>query len=467
MKKYFILLATLAATVLSCTKEPAANPVDNQIENRNLVHMTFSVGCEKLKATLNDDRSVSFAANDRIAVFANGNKYEFTTTAGGANAVFEGNAEDAATYYAVYPYEAAESASISEGVISGLTISKSSTGTAPGTFNSKKAVAVAVSTSKSLVFKQVTALLKFTVPASVTDLKEIVIFNRASELNGSLAGTFSVTPNADAAPTVVVTTAEGNPHQNGISSGSGTLFAPGDYYVPVLPATLSRGLELKIQFGADGTITRRALNGMETTLESGRVYNMGTVGKATRYVYDSFESNTLGDEYQGNRSYFSVAENPLKNGGNNSEYVLKVDMHNATWATGGNIQVDAFDVKKMNSAFCQNFTKLSVKVYYAESDAGYYPAFAFNKSGGAQKQHPARVNGTAVSDESSWASAFIVNDWNVLEWDSTQFNGAPTSFSGLSSFILSPFVDWSSSSIKPDGVTYHHTAYVDDIVFYY
>lgn len=464
MKKFLILLATFAATVLSCTKEPAANNAENQIDNRNLVPMTFSVGCEKLKATLNDDRSVSFAANDKIAVFANGNKYEFTTTAGGANAVFEGTAEDAATYYAVYPYEAAASASIDEGVISGLTLSKSSAGTATGTFNSKKAVAVAVSTSKSLVFKQVTALLKFTVPASVNDLTEVVIFNRASELNGSLAGTFSVTPHADAAPTVVVTTAEGTPHQNGMSPGTGSAFAPGDYYVPVLPATLSRGLELKLTFA--GGVTRRAINGMETTLESGKVYNMGTVGKATRFVYDSFESNTLGEEYQGNRSYFSVVENPLKNSENGSNYVLSVDMHSATWKTGGNIQVNAFDVKKMNSAFCANFTKLSVKVYYAESDASYYPTFAFNKSD-SNKLHPARVNGTAVSDETTWAAAFRVGDWNVLEWDSTQFSGAPTSFSGLSSFTLSPFVNWGKSSIMPDGVTYHHTAYVDDIVFYY
>ncbi len=452
MKKY-LFFAAFAVMSMACTKDAIQIHTDNN--EKQLVELSFTAFAPDTRVAMGSDRKVSFVAGDKISVFANGTNYEFTTTEGGAAATFTGTAESASTYYALYPYQS--DATIEGGVIKNIAISKGSAGTGVGNFNSKKAVSVAVTDGDSFNFKQVCALLMFDIPATVTDLKEIVVFNRASAITGSLAGTFSVTPSSSAAPVVEVTTAEGNPHQAGMTAEN-TYFETGKYYLPVLPANLTQGLDMKFIY-ADGTL--RAFSNKVVQLESGKVYNMGTIVKTDRFVYNSFENNNFNEEYTGNKiggvNVLKIVENPYKTTTNNSNYVMVNDMSTDDWANSGYFQTTLGS--KFPSGARGDYATITMKMYWGTDEI--YPRFLWNKGGTATL--PARLNGETFSSEDDWKAKIRTSDWNVLEWDASQFS--KTSFSDLQSFQVRCWVTYSNATTSRDDVKYHHIAWIDDITF--
>ena len=469
MKKTVIILAIVAAA-LSCAKESSVNEAAEKNKNVNLVEMTFTVAPET-KAVLQNDRSVVFAPGDKISIFANGTNYQFTTAEGGANAVFTGTGEEADTYYALYPYT--EGATISGGTIQNVSIDTGSAGTGTGTFNSKRAVAVAISNSTSLVFKQVTALLKLTVPAEVTDLKEVVIFNRDnSSSDKAISGTFSVTPVDGGAPTYEVTKGGFQIGFVGPKGSSNTVPA-GDYYIPVLPAQLTakKGLDLKLTFfnnidGASGK-DGRAFNGTGLKLERGKVYNLGVVKKTAEYVYENFESGTIAvpDNYEGNTNALSVIDNPVSSAINGSAKVLKNDMSGSSSSTSGymniNTGTDAYGYIKFPSSVRDKYDKIRMKIYLGTN--AYYPRL---RRGSNTAALPAKLNGAAITDEASWSAAVKTNDWNVLEWNASQIDGGWTNWSGMSTLQLRPFVQWSGDNVSGfDDKINNRLVYIDDITF--
>ena len=468
MKKSLIILAILA-TALSCAKETSVKDSAEKTSNANLQEMSFTASFEAdTKAVLNNDRSVSFAAGDRVAVFANGNKYEFTTAEGGANATFTGTGEAADTYYAIYPYT--DAVSFSAGTITGAVVSKSSAGTGTGTFNSQKAVSVAISNSTTMVFKQVTALLKITVPAEVDDLSEVIIFNRdnsGSNTAGALAGTFNVTPVLNGNPTIEVTAAE---FQAGFvgPDGSANPVPEGDYYIPVLPAQLTakKGIDLKLTY-LDSFISR-AFNGNGIKLDRGKVYNLGTVKKTNEFVFDSYESGAaiVSDDYTGNTGALVVIENPVKTAANNSNYVLKNDMSGSVNNTSGYIQVKTGSTNgytKFPSGVRGNYDKVRVKMYLGTN--AYYPRV---RRGSNPAKLPAKLNGVTIDEGniSTWNGAIKTDDWNILEWNASQIDGGWSSFSGVATLEFRPFVTWAGDNTEGfDETTNNRLIYVDDITF--
>ncbi len=464
MKKLFVILATLAA-VMSCTKEAfvETNPVKADAE---LVPMSFTVSCET-KAVLNEDLSVSFVPGDRISVFANGTNYEFTTEAGGASAIFSGLAPEADTYYALYPYM--EDATIEDGVIKNAKIGSGSAGTGTGSFNSQRAVAVAVTTDKSLNFKHVTALLKLTVPAEVEDLKEVIFFNRengSGNLAGALTGTFDITPSASGEPVVNVTEPA---FQTGLVGpyGSEDAIPAGDYYIPVLPAQLTakKGIDIKMTFMDN--FVGRAFNGHGIKLERAKVYNLGIVKKTDSFIYDSFESGAAisGDDYTGNTNALVVIENPVKTDANNSAYVLKNDMSASTSGTSGYIQVKTAGTNGYTmfpNAVRPNYNRVRILMYLGTNE--YYPRA---RRGSNPAARPAFLNGVAIDDnKETWEAAVKKNDWNVMEWNATQIDAGWTHFQNLQTLEFRPFVKWDGSNVSGfDEVTNNRLIYVDDISF--
>lgn len=465
-----IILAVLA-TALSCTKEAS---IENAAKKNaaNLVPMSFTVSCDT-KAVLKDDLSVEFAADDKISIFANGTNYEFSTVEGGANAVFTGTCEEAGTYYALYPYNA--DATIDEGTIQNVSIGSGSAGTGTGTFNSQRAVAVAISNSTTLSFKHVTALLKVTVPAEVTDLKEIVVFNRdngAGNTAGAITGTFNVTPVDGDVPTYEVTTPK---FQTGFvgPDGSENPVPAGDYYIPVLPAQLTakKGLDLKLTFsgnieGASGNVGR-AFNGKGIKLGSGKVYQLGTVKKTAEYVYDNFESGTVAvpDNYSGNTNALSVIDNPVSSAINSSAKVLKNDMSTSSTSTSGYIDIktgtDAYGYIKFPSSVRNNYDKVRIKIYLGTN--AYYPRI---RRGSNTAVLPAKLNGSDITDEASWTAAVKTDDWNILEWNAGQIDGGWTHLQNMATLQLRPFVDWGGNNTSGfDDVINNRLIYIDDITF--
>lgn len=470
MKKSVIILAILAAA-LSCTKEASLKEPAEKNKNVNLVEMSFTVSPET-KAVLKDGYKVEFAAGDKISIFANGTNYQFTTAEGGANAVFTGTGEEATTYYALYPYNA--DATIDAGTIQNVSIGSGSAGTGTGTFNSQRAVAVAISNSTSLTFKQVTALLKLTVPAEVTDLQEIIVFNRDNgDANkaGAITGTFNVTPVAGDDPTYEVTTPN---FQTGFvaPSGSENPVPAGDYYIPVLPAQLTakKGLDLKLTFfnnidGASGK-NGRAFNGTGLKLERGKVYNLGVVKKTAEYVYENFESGAAisSDDYTGNTGALAVIENPVKTAANGSNYVMKNDMSESSGSTSGYIQVKTASnngYTKFPSSVRGNYDKIRIKMYLGTN--AYYPRV---RRGSDAAVRPALLNGVAITNQASWEEAVKTDDWNILEWNISQLVSGWTSLSNMQTIEFRPFVNWDGSNTSGFNETNNNRLiYVDDISF--
>ena len=459
----FAFIAVLA--ICSCAKEnaPTAEVVDESTNEVKLIPMSFTVTSEAIKTTMDENRVVSFLPGESISVFCNGNNYKFTTTAGGTAAVFEGLGEVADTYYALFPYSS--SATIEGGIINNVNISTSSASTHPGTYASSKAVAVAVTNGSSLSFKNVCALLKITVPSIVTDLCEVVIWScNESGTDDAISGTFSVNTNNGATPSISGITSP--TYQAGLigPSGKSVALAPGDYYIPVLPASLTKGIHMKCEY-LDSFVSR-GFNGNAMTLVSKHVYNLGSVVKTDEFTYSSFDNNSIPSEItdaDGKTAKISVIANPYSTSENSSPYVLKNDHSSNSGATSGLIKFDlTTDVAKAKFPYAARgkFKKIQVKVYLGTNK--YYPRFDL----GIQNTTvvlPSRINGTAVSGQEAWDDAVKSNDWNILEWDASAVG--KSNFGSLDKFGLRFFLTYDKDNMpKADG-TSNHVVYVDDIKF--
>ncbi len=479
MKKFYFSLIAIAALLASCTKEVVNTENNTPSDKTNLVEISFTASVPETKALLNSDRSVSFSANDKIAVFANGNKYEFTTAAGGSNATFSGLVDaadvDAGTFYALFPYS--DNATISGDVISGVNLGTSDQVSAPGSFAPKHAIFVAKTTGTSFTFKSAVALLKITVPDNVTDLKEIAIFNRqntSAPFTGAISGTFNVTP-GDGAPVVEVTEkngASGDPHTTGIVAPSGEALAPGVYYIPVLPAELTKGMDMKLTFKGTSTeseITGRVANGLALTFEAGKVYNIGTVYRMAGFVYNSFENGVVGETITGgNTSSCSVVDNPKVNGNNGSSKVMKLDMTTRTEgsATSGVVKLNPISTTKFPQTWFRTFFN-GVKIKFYSAGDVYCPYFMVDADMGRgfTEVRPNRVNGKTINSESDFTDAFDPDDWNDLEWDYSSI-GVDTNSTkqNIANIQFRFFVNYSKTSQSRP--TCKLLGYVDDIVFF-
>lgn len=462
MKKSIYLFSLAVIVVAACSKEIVPSKSSSG-GDKNLVELTFTANAEDLiaRSALNPDRSVSFSAGDKISVFCNGTNYQFTTTEGGATATFTGTGEVASKYYALYPYTS--SATIDgAGVISSLSITTGTPNTPTGSFASQKAFAVAVTTGSSFVFKNVCALLKFTVPAEVTDLKQVIVFAcNQSGNSDAITGSFTIDTKDGGVPVVSITSAS---YQTGFAGpdGTGSAIPAGDYYMPVLPASLTKGINVKCNY-LDSYVSR-GFNGSVIALEAGKVYDLGSVKKTHEFVYASFESNSISDDIRdgdGNLAKISVVANSFNSAENSSSYILKDDHSSTSGATSGLIKVDmssALGKVKFPYAVRDKFNKVQVKVYIGSN--AYVPRFDWNYSNAVR---PSRINGVAVDSQSTWETEVRTDDWNVLEWDASAFS--KTNFSSLDKFGLRMFVDYGGTNLAKSA-TSDHIAYVDDIKFF-
>lgn len=476
MKKILVISAVSALALMACTKEMAPKAGTTGTDASELVEMSFTASAASVKTILNNDRSVSFKENEEIAVFAEGDStpYKFTTAAGGSTATFTGSAPAASKYYAAFPFNTA--LSLNGDTIEGFVMAKSSDGTGAGTYNSKKAFAVAVTTGDVFNFKQVCALLKITVPAEVTDLKEINIFNRdeaTTNTAGALTGNFNVTVSDSGAPTVTVTSPL---FQTGVvgPNGSSQAAPAGDYYIPVLPAQLTskKGIDLKITFM--DSFVGRAFSGVGLKLESGHVYNLGTLKKTDEFVENGFETKNI-EKFTGNSngalgSALSVVENPFKTATNPSDWVLKDDMSETTSDTSGYFEI-ASGTEALYIRFPSSvrgfYNRIRVKMYLGTNE--YYPRI---KRASITPPWPAKINGVDLNGADNAANKVIwdanvkTDDWNVLEWNASQMDTGWSSFSNLATYQFRPFTTWDEKSVSGfDATTNNRCVYIDDITF--
>lgn len=259
-----LYLAVLTAMVSACSEDELA---DNT-QPSGKVPMEFYANTDASTRTeLTTDNAVYWEANDAISLFdPTGANNLFSTTQSGPSVTFTGKATPAkGTYYALYPYN-------TNAQIEGTTI----TTTLPAEQDAREgsfaqglnpSVATADATN-SLYFKNVCALVKFTLDgSSTTTITKATLCGNNGE---ALAGTVTI----DASQENPI--ANVDPEWAGIEIAlKGNLIAGKTYYFVTAPATLSKGLTLSL-YDDKGNVWKKE-GTQPATLTASRILNLGTM----------------------------------------------------------------------------------------------------------------------------------------------------------------------------------------------
>jgi len=265
MKTLHIL--TLAAAVLTLAACGNEEFIENNPGNEAAkpVPMTFTAGMPQTRTQLAAGNEVHWTEGDQIALWDGSGAYQkFMVDAesiNGSNATFSGTALPDANYTAFYPLIAVESMTNTS-----VTFNLPAEQTAvAGTFASNLAPSLAKATggSTNLVFNNLCALVKFTVPADMAGKGTFTLVGGNG--NDVLAGKYWVEySTGNQSPGIERTnrvTLKGN-------------FEDGkDYYFVVLPGTLTNGFSLLYE-DSQGKLYRKA-TGKSVTLTAGRILNLG------------------------------------------------------------------------------------------------------------------------------------------------------------------------------------------------
>lgn len=245
MKKIFFLTLA-AAALISCAKER-----NNDTPVVKLQELTFTAHSDDglVKTSLGSDFSILWSNSDWIDVFAgenggdnnsannnNGVKFQVLTTSNeGRSATFKGTAPTADTYYALSP---SQTAKIYDGLIFAA-IPQDQYATI-GSFDPEANISVATSTDYTFKFKNVGALIGFTIA------QEGISAVRLEAING---GELSGEADIDPADGSVVDKDYGG----GYVEMTGSFVNGGTYYFVVYPGTYPDGLRLTLFKGSQYT----------------------------------------------------------------------------------------------------------------------------------------------------------------------------------------------------------------------
>lgn len=259
-----LYLAVLTAMVSACSEDELA---DNT-QPSGKVPMEFYANTDASTRTeLTTDNAVHWEANDAISLFdPKGDNNRFYTTESGPRVTFTGEATPAdGTYYALYPYN-------TNAQIEGTTI----TTTLPAEQDARAgsfaqglnpSVATADATN-NLYFKNVCALVKFTLAESATTTitKATLCGNNGEALAGALT--------IDAAVSTPIAMADTNFGQTVIEL-NGSLTPGSTYYFVTAPVSLSKGLTLSL-YDDKGNVWKKQST-TNATLKASHILNLGLI----------------------------------------------------------------------------------------------------------------------------------------------------------------------------------------------
>ena len=221
---------------------------------------------------------VLFTNSDRIGVFSIGETAADFAVKGlgdnGRRAIFAGEAEKAAEYFALYPYQ-------SGAKIDGNKISANiPTSQEPqdNNMDGKAALSVAYTTaeSKTFAFQNVTAMIAFRPTAQYSKIT-------VEALDGTkIAGNIAVEVSKDGGKPVVTGGTESKITLEGYMSRYSS------YCLMLKPGTIKKG-QLKFTFTKNDGTELVQTNEKDVTLEAGVCYNYGYIGTVKLTVYDGKE----------------------------------------------------------------------------------------------------------------------------------------------------------------------------------
>lgn len=262
MKRNIHIIFALSALVAAGCSRVTVEVPENELQD-----ITFECRVDGLisKAHISDGVKSQWDAGDRISVFdAAGKNREFSCTEGGESVSFSGQAVSGAKWQAIYPYDA--DASISSGVITSE-LPHIQTAIA-GSFPKDAVILYGESSSTSLTFRPVNALLKFSVPEGTASVK-------FESLDGKAAAGVYVYDSQNNTMAVA-----GTVYDNVVLSGDGAkaLEAGKTYYMSILPFEHAAGIRLTLTgagANAGKTIVREKASSV--TFDGGVIYDMGTI----------------------------------------------------------------------------------------------------------------------------------------------------------------------------------------------
>ena len=286
-------LAALALTMSACSNDELLEGEAENKEKVELVPMTFTAGMAQTRTELVEQgifKKVRWQQGDVISILNLGGEQQvncpFTTQNNDFTATFTGEAPEADAYLAVYPRQNGKISGDYDGNSTQITLDglelKSEQQAADGSFDRNAHLAAGYVSSKNgvpaLELQNLCALVKFSVDGDqVKNVTKVVFSGQGNE---SLAAkSFSVR-----FPRQAVTNAGFSDLTE--SSESITLEAPEDgfkpqtdYYIAVLPNTLTNGFKLEFHLNGDEIIEKIASK--EATLIASSILNLGkiTVGE--------------------------------------------------------------------------------------------------------------------------------------------------------------------------------------------
>lgn len=223
MKKTILYISAVAmVAAVSCNKAELNNSTESQSSSESLVFTAYAD--EETKTTLNDDKTVSWSAEDEISISG----VQYITDEGGKIASFRKADNDVADpegpYYAVYPWHASLNEQFDVNLASHVTKDR-----AASIIN---AISVAYSETTTLKFKNVCSIIKFQVPEFAEDITEITVSS-----DNALIGTAKVSYNGGE-PTWGESEVGELEYSITLTPPTGDKFEKDtDYYVAIYPGT--------------------------------------------------------------------------------------------------------------------------------------------------------------------------------------------------------------------------------------
>lgn len=316
------ILAIFAIVSCSQNKEQTL-PEVQVVTPEGLVQKTFHASATKTGLD-SDGLAVVWSASDQISVFdetsACASYAAFAASGAGASADFTGFVDASASeFYALYPYNADATWDYSTRTIT-TNLSHKQTGVA-SSFADGLNLSVAKEDGGNLVFKNLGALLRFTITSS--DITAIVIKANNSE---KLAGDVSIVFDASGNPSIDQDALGVAWSKVQLVPEGGGSFAPGTYNIVVLPFGLTDGLTVNVT-KTDNKIYSKAKK-TAATGSAGRVFELGVLDSGLSFDRDKL---SLTPSAAGNMAllYTAAQKNLIKGATGTSSLITARDLTNA------------------------------------------------------------------------------------------------------------------------------------------
>jgi len=425
----FILVASVFAALLSCTREP--------LPPRQIGPSSFSATLDESTKSIIDGITGKWTDGDAIALYSGGQNtgvvYSTSLAEPSTSAVFSGSGAVQAAdgkYYAIYPASA-----ISGNWFDGTEGSKYNEGNArvevpseqhPAScgYDPKANIMCASSSSTSFTFHHLVGYVKFTIgPSSPKNIVKVIV----TERNGKTlaAKTFAKTnlesPSLEAL--------SGNNSEVVFKNSDDSPLAEGTYYIALIPRTFSQGLTFNF-YTSDSKYSILSIT-RSISLTRGQIQNIGTV---RNLVLKSIPA--VGDVYKENEVAKGVVVRVDE--GSRKAYVMSItDAAKAKWSSPTTYNVGTSNESNdgaSNTKLIQDYVTLNSLDFSTAFPAAYQ---CVNYGTGDWY----------LMSKSDWSSLNAIYNFNTAEGRS-DFNNLLTTAGG--SAILDATYYWTSTESTSD-----------------